>query len=52
MYSGTTPSCIGTAIVATTKTSRPLLPGKRSFAKAHPASVEVRTTDAAISVEL
>ena len=52
MYSGTTPSCVGTARVATTKTSSHLLPRKRSFAKAHPASVEKRTTDAAITVEL
>src|SRR5687768_8569056 len=52
MYSGTTPSCSGTAIVATTKISSGLLPGKRSLANAHPASVEVATTDAAISAEL
>ena len=52
MYSGTTPSCVGTAIVATTKTSSHLPPGKRSFANAQPASVEKTTTDTAISVEL
>src|SRR6478752_162785 len=52
MYSGTAPSWVGTARVATTKTSSPLLPRKRSFANAQPASVEKRTTDAAITVEL
>ena len=52
MYSGTTPSCVGTASVATTKTSSPLLPRNRSFANAQPASVEKTTTDAAITVEL
>ncbi len=34
MKSGTTPSCVGTAVVAITKTNRPRLPLKRSFAKA------------------
>jgi hypothetical protein len=43
---------VGTAIVATTKMSSHLLPGKRSFAKAHPARVEVTTTDVAMSPEL
>ena len=45
MYSGTTPSCVGTAIVATTKTSSHLRPRKRSFANAQPASVEKNTTE-------
>lgn len=52
MYSGTTPSCIGTAIVAMTKTSRTLEPLNRSFAKAQPARVEKNTTDRAMSAEL
>ena len=52
MYSGTTPSCVGTAMVAITKTSSQRLPAKRSFAKAHPASVEKKTTDAAMTTEL
>ena len=52
MYSGTTPSCVGTAIVATTKMSSALLPRKRSLANAQPASVEMTTTDAAMIVEL
>src|SRR5690349_13329421 len=52
MYSGTTPSCIGTAIVATTKASSHLPPRNLSLANAHPASVEKTTTDAAITAEL
>ena len=36
MKSGTIPSCVGTAIVAMTKTSSPLRPRKRSLAKAKP----------------
>ena len=43
---------MGTAMVATTKASSHLPPLKCSFAKAHPASVEKTTTDAAIRVEL
>ena len=52
MYSGTTPSCMGTAIVAITKTSSQLDPRKRSFANAHPARVEKNTTDRAMRPEL
>src|SRR6478735_2020605 len=52
MYSGTTPSCVGTAIVAMTNTSSRLPPLKRSFANAQPASVEKKTTESAITVEL
>ena len=52
MYSGTTPSCIGTAMVAMTKTSSQLAPRNRSFAKAQPARVEKNTTDRAMSAEL
>jgi hypothetical protein len=48
MYSGTTPSCCGTAMVATTKARRAGPPRKRSFANAHPARVDVITTAAAI----
>src|SRR6478609_6229720 len=44
MKSGTIPSCVGTAIVAMTKTSSPLRPRKRSLAKAKPAIAEKRTT--------
>src|ERR1041384_4893897 len=43
-YSGTTPSCCGIAIVATTNASMAGTPRKRSFANAQPASVEVMTT--------
>ena len=39
-------------MVATTNASSHLPPRNRSFAKAQPASVEKRTTDAAITVEL
>ncbi len=52
MYSGTTPSCMGTAIVPTTNSSSHGPPRKVSFAKAHPASVEKKTTDAAMIPEL
>ena len=52
MYSGTTPSWVGTAMVATTKTSSHLEPRKRSFANAQPASVEKSTTESAMSPEL
>ena len=51
MKSGTIPSCVGTAIVAMTKTSRPLRPRKRSLAKAKPAIAEKSTTSTA-TVEL
>ncbi|MDT4887586.1 hypothetical protein FQZ97_1240520 [compost metagenome] len=51
MNSGTTPSCVGTAMVAITKTSSPLLPRKRSLANANPARVEKITTEADVTVE-
>src|SRR6266487_1809804 len=46
MYSGMMPSCGGTIMVATTMPSSAPRPRNGSFAKAKPASVEVRTTDA------
>ncbi len=49
MNSGTTPSWVGTAIVAMTKTSRALLPRKRSLANAKPARVEKKTTEVAVT---
>src|SRR5690606_36584580 len=51
MKSGTTPSCVGTAMVAMTNTSRPRLPRNRSFANEYPARVEKKTTDADTTVE-
>ena len=50
MKSGTIPSCVGTAIVAMTKTSSPLRPRKRSLAKAKPAIAEKSTTSTATVV--
>ena len=44
MNSGTTPSWVGTAMVATTNTSRARRPRNRSLANANPARVEKRTT--------
>ena len=52
MYSGTTPSCVGTAMVAMTNTSSQLDPRNFSFANAHPARVEKNTTDSAMRPEL
>ncbi len=46
MYSGMTPSCTGTIIVAITATRRTLAALNSSFAKANPASVEKNTTEA------
>ena len=51
MKSGITPSWVGTARVATTKTSSGVRPRKRSLANAKPASVEKNTTDVATVVE-
>ena len=48
MNSGTTPSWVGTAMVAMTKTSRARRPRKRSLAKAKPESVAKKTTDAEV----
>ena len=45
MKSGTTPSCVGTAIVAITNTSSPRRPRNRSFAKLNPARVAKNTVD-------
>jgi len=45
MNSGTTPSWVGIAIVAMTKTSSGPRPRKRSLAKEYPASVEKMTTE-------
>ena len=50
MNSGTMPSCVGTAVVAMTNTSRALRPRKRSFENENPASVEKSTTDSAVIV--
>ena len=50
MNSGTTPSCVGTAVVAMTNTSRALRPRKRSFENEKPASVENSTTDSDVIV--
>jgi hypothetical protein len=44
MYSGITPSWVGTIIVAMITSSRALEPRKRSLAKANPASDEKNTT--------
>ncbi len=38
-------SWVGTIIVAMTRANRPLRPRNRSFAKANPANVDVRTTE-------
>ena len=47
MNSGITPSCVGTARVATTNTSSGVRPRNASLAKAKPARVEKKTTDVA-----
>src|SRR5438094_1664463 len=51
MNSGTTLSCVGTHMVPMTKTSSPLRPRNLHFANAKPASVEKKTTDAAMTLE-
>src|SRR5690606_3134127 len=51
MNSGTTPSWVGTAIVATTNTSSGPRPRKRSLANANPASVANSTTESETVVE-
>ncbi len=51
MYSGTTPSCTGTAIVAITATSSGPDPLKRSFANAKPARVDRKTVVVAVTVD-
>ncbi|BCB81930.1 hypothetical protein Pflav_083400 [Phytohabitans flavus] len=45
MYSGITPSCVGTIMVAMITSSSALEPRKRSLAKAKPASEEKNTTE-------
>ena len=51
MKSGTTPSCVGTHIVAMTKMSSASRPRNRSLAKANPASVDRSTTATATTVD-
>ena len=49
MYIGMMPSCVGTIMVATTSRRKALRPLKRSLAKAKPASVENRMTEAVMT---
>jgi hypothetical protein len=51
MKSGTTPSCAGTIIVARMIRSSTVLPRKRSFANAKPASVQKKIVPSAIEPE-
>src|SRR3954466_7617517 len=51
MKSGTTLSWVGTHMVPITNTSSPCRPRNRALAKANPASVEKKTTEAEMTLE-